>query len=214
MRRGRLPCVDSRRQPLASISLRWARSGKLWRRMGWQPQQLWLVATDHTRILKPNGNYLNLWFMLKNNFEYKCGICNSLYFLLTANPREKPINIMPSYASIDKSTLYKDTMSPCCLNAWKTALAKQSLIHLLLHIVDAQPGDDIHIHRPVPVGFQMVVKGLRLVAGLVEEIGQSGQHTWQFVGQHLYTTQMTYSLCIYIYIQNIYKWCANIYIQY
>ena len=52
-----------------------------------------------------------------------------------------------------------------------------SLIHLLLHIVNAKPGDDIHIHWPIPVGFQVVVEGLRLIASLVEQVGQSRQHT-------------------------------------
>mmetsp|Transcript_52646 Transcript_52646/g.157002 ORF Transcript_52646/g.157002 Transcript_52646/m.157002 type:complete len:558 (+) Transcript_52646:218-1891(+) len=47
------------------------------------------------------------------------------------------------------------------------------LVHLLLHVVDAQPGDDVHVHGPVPPGLEVVVEGLRLVAGLVEEVGQS-----------------------------------------
>mmetsp|Transcript_33870 Transcript_33870/g.91681 ORF Transcript_33870/g.91681 Transcript_33870/m.91681 type:complete len:535 (+) Transcript_33870:185-1789(+) len=50
------------------------------------------------------------------------------------------------------------------------------LVHLLLHVVDAEPCDDIHVHGPVPVGLEVVVEGLRLVAGLVEEVGEARKH--------------------------------------
>ena len=67
----------------------------------------------------------------------------------------------------------KNTMALLALHKCRT-----SLIHLLLHIINTQPGDDIHIHWPIPVGFQMVVEGLRLIASLVEKVGQSRQHTF------------------------------------
>mmetsp|Transcript_84561 Transcript_84561/g.262610 ORF Transcript_84561/g.262610 Transcript_84561/m.262610 type:complete len:308 (-) Transcript_84561:1332-2255(-) len=47
------------------------------------------------------------------------------------------------------------------------------LVHLLLHVVDAQPGDDVHVHGPVPPGLEVVVEGLRLVARLVEDVRQA-----------------------------------------
>mmetsp|Transcript_10081 Transcript_10081/g.29805 ORF Transcript_10081/g.29805 Transcript_10081/m.29805 type:complete len:405 (+) Transcript_10081:149-1363(+) len=50
------------------------------------------------------------------------------------------------------------------------------LVHLLLDVVDAQPGDDVHVHGPVPVGLEVVVEGLRLVSGLVEEVGKARKH--------------------------------------
>ena len=39
-------------------------------------------------------------------------------------------------------------------------LSSSGLIHLLFHVVNAQPCDHIHINWPIPVGFQVVVKGL------------------------------------------------------
>ena len=61
---------------------------------------------------------------------------------------------------------------------WTSWLSFSGLIHLLFHVVDAQPCDHIHINWPIPVGFQVVVKGLGLITSFVEEIGQSCQHTW------------------------------------
>mmetsp|Transcript_3456 Transcript_3456/g.9276 ORF Transcript_3456/g.9276 Transcript_3456/m.9276 type:complete len:517 (-) Transcript_3456:885-2435(-) len=59
------------------------------------------------------------------------------------------------------------------------------LVHLLLDIVDAQPSDDVHVHGPIPVRLEVVVEGLRLVPGLVEEVGQTREHAgigWPTLG--------------------------------
>mmetsp|Transcript_35659 Transcript_35659/g.73266 ORF Transcript_35659/g.73266 Transcript_35659/m.73266 type:complete len:464 (-) Transcript_35659:1130-2521(-) len=52
------------------------------------------------------------------------------------------------------------------------------LVHLLLDVVNAEPGDDVHVDRPVPVGLQVVVKRLRLVSRFIEEVGEPCQNTW------------------------------------
>mmetsp|Transcript_6683 Transcript_6683/g.17034 ORF Transcript_6683/g.17034 Transcript_6683/m.17034 type:complete len:326 (+) Transcript_6683:333-1310(+) len=52
------------------------------------------------------------------------------------------------------------------------------LVHFLLDVIDTQPGDNVHVHGPVPIRLEVIVEGLRLVPSLVEEVGQACEHTW------------------------------------